>query len=91
LIFALIAFLSMMPMDTAAAMKINLLDQNKPWKAGFCEIVSDWGGALSYGVSGAGVLRYGASFTTAVIFMALGSASLIGTVVGNRLTHRSVT
>lgn len=80
----------MVPMDTAAAMKINLLDQNRPLRAGFCELVSDWGGVLSYGVSGVGVLRYGWSTTTAVIFAALGCASILGTVGGHKLTHRSV-
>lgn len=89
MILALVAFLSMLPMDACGAMKIDLLDQNKPWAAGLCELVSDWGGVLSYGVTGAGVLRYRLSLTTCVIFASLGLASLLGTVLGHRLTNRS--
>lgn len=80
----------MTPMDTASAMKVAYLEQHQAWRAGLCEVVSDWGGALSYGLSGVGLFRYRASFTTAVIFLALGCASIFGTVLGHRLTNRSV-
>ena len=90
MILALIAFCSMAPMDTAAAMKVTLLDQHRPFRAGLCEVGSDWGGVLSYGVGGVGALRYGLSITTTVIFLALGSASIVGTVLGHRLTNRSI-
>jgi len=77
-------------MDMAAAMKVTLLDQHRPFRAGLCEVVSDWGGVLSYGVGGVGALRYGFSLTTTAIFLALGTASVLGTVLGHRLTNRSV-
>jgi hypothetical protein len=85
---ALVVFCSMAPMDTAAALKIVLLTQGRPWAAGGCEVVNDYGGILSYGVGGASVLKYGLSFTTVVIFVALGAASLLGTRAGYWLAHR---
>lgn len=78
----------MLPMDVASAAKIDLLDRNKPWHAGGCEVINDWGGALTYGIGGAAILRYRASLTTVVIFLALGCASILGTVLGHRLTNR---
>jgi hypothetical protein len=89
-ILALVVFLSMAPMDTAAAMKITYLERHHPWRAGLCEVVSDYGGVLSYGVGGVACLRYRLSITTGVIFVALGTASILGTVLGHRLTNRSV-
>lgn len=80
----------MLPMDLCASMKITLLDRGSPWLAGHCELVSDWGGVLSYGIGGASVLRYGLSLTTVFIFLCLGAASELGTVLGYKLTHRAV-
>lgn len=77
-------------MDVASSAKVAFLENGKPWCAGHCEVISDWGGALSYGVGGASILRYGASFTTVAIFLALGCASEIGTTLGYKLTHRAV-
>jgi hypothetical protein len=88
-IFAVVVFCAMLPMDIAAAAKITFLEHHRPWIAGFCEVVNDWGGALSFGVGGAAIIRYGLSFTTVVIFLALGSASVLGTVVGYRLSTGS--
>lgn len=81
----------MLPMDIAGAAKIAFLDKERPVLAGHCELISDWGGALSYGVGGASILRYGFSLTTVVIFLALGAASELGTVIGWKITHRAVT
>ena len=90
MILALVVFCAMLPMDCAAAAKITLLDRRKPMLAGLCEVVNDWGGVLSYGVGGVALLRYGASFTTAVIFLALGAASVLGTTLGFHITNRAV-
>lgn len=91
MIYGLVVFLAMAPMDCAGAMKISFLEQGHPWRAGHCELISDWGGVLSYGVGGASVLHFGLSFTTAFIFLCLGCASELGTVLGHKLTHRAVT
>lgn len=80
----------MLPMDCAAAMKVTFLERKQPWLAGHCEVICDWGGALSYGSAGMGALHYQFSPTTVVIFAALGTASEIGTVLGYKLTHRAV-
>ena len=90
MILALVVFLAMLPMDIAAAAKIDLLDQHHPWLAGYCEIVNDWGGALTYGIGGAAILRYRLSITTIVIFLSLGAASVLGTFLGYRLTNREI-
>jgi hypothetical protein len=82
-IFALIVFVAMTVMDTAAACKIDLLNRKRPWLAGAAEIVNDQAGVFSYGIGGAALLRFGASGTTAVILVALAAASELGTVLGD--------
>jgi len=88
LIFGLVVFLAMLPMDMAAAAKNTYLDTGKSWKAGHMEVINDFGGILSYGVGGAAVLRFGFSPTTVWVFLCLGCASEIGTVLGWKLTNR---
>lgn len=88
MILALVVFLAMFPMDISAAAKVSFLERHKPWMAGHMEVINDWGGALSYGIGGSALLRYGFSFTTLAIFVALGFASELGTVTGYRLTNR---
>jgi hypothetical protein len=90
LILALIVFVSMAVQDTAAAMKIRFLDGDKrrPWMAGYCEAVNDVGAALSIGIGGASVYRYGISAQTFEILAALAAAAILGTKTGDWLSQR---
>lgn len=91
MIFGLVVFISMLPMDFCAAAKVTYLETKRPWMAGHAEVISDWGGALSYGCGGAAIIRYGWSFTTVFILLCLGAASELGTVLGWRFTNKVVT
>ena len=88
---ALWVFLAMGMMDTFAALKIDILDRKDlPTRrrrlfAGMCEMGNDYGGIFSYGLGGASLLRYGVSVTTAIILLALGAASLMGTALGDEV------
>lgn len=88
MIFALLVFASMAIMDAAAALKIMLLTHSHPWLAGAAEAANDYGGIFSYGIGGAAMFRYGVSATTAVILLALGCASVLGTRLGAYLDER---
>lgn len=86
---ALLVFVCMAVQDTAAAMKIRYLTGRcRPWAAGTCEAVNDLGAALSIGVGGASVYRYGISLQTFEILAALALAAVLGTVAGSRLSQR---
>jgi hypothetical protein len=89
-ILALIVFVSMSIQDTAAAMKIRFLDgdQRHPWRAGYCEAVNDVGAALSIGIGGASVYRYGVGVQTFEILAALALAAVLGTAAGDWLSQR---
>lgn len=88
LLLALVVFVAMFAQDSAASAKVKFLETGHPWLAGHCELVNDWGAALSIGISGGALFKYGASLTTVVIFLALGFASELGTWTGYRLTNR---
>ena len=94
MIIAVVVFISMSVMDAFAAIKILLLQRNEPWRAGFAEAGNDLGGIFSYGLGGASLLKYGFSGTTAVILIALCSASVLGTRLGcfveGRLSRKEV-
>lgn len=89
MILDLIVFVAMFIQDTSGASKINFLDRGKPWKAGVAEAVNDWGGALSYGVGGYSVAKYGICLQSAGIMLSLGLAAVTGTVFGDWLTRRN--
>ena len=90
MLVALVVFLAMAVQDTAAAMKIRFLDGDgrHPWLAGYCEAVNDVGAALSIGIGGASVYRYGVSLSTFEILVALALAAIIGTRLGDWLTGK---
>lgn len=89
MLLALLVFLAMGVMDTFATLKVDVLARStlRKWSrrliAGACEMGNDYGGIFSYGLGGASILRYGYSATTAVILLALGSASMCGTILGD--------
>ena len=88
LVLPVIVFLAMFLQDSAAAMRIDPLDQHRPSSAGLCELVNDWGAVFSIGISGASMLKYGASPQTVAILLALGCASVLGTKLGDWLVQR---
>lgn len=80
--YALIVFLAMAVMDSTGALKVRCLATGHPWWAGHAELIGDQTGALSYGVTGASLIRFGFSGTTVLILCALALASELGTHIG---------
>ena len=89
---ALIVFCSMFTQDSAAALKIRCLNgvRRRPWLAGLFEAVNDVGAALSIGIGGASVYRFGVSARSFEILAALALAAILGTKAGDLLSTRIV-
>jgi hypothetical protein len=88
-VLPLVVFGAMAFQDVFSTAKIELLEQRHPWLAGMADGFADVGGALSVGIGGASILRYGFSPETLLIMLALWSASVVGARIGYWLTNRN--
>jgi branched-subunit amino acid transport protein len=84
----LLVFVAMALQDVFSTAKIELLEQHKPWLAGMSDGFADIGAALSVGIGGASILRYGFSVETFAILAALWLASVVGARIGYALTNK---
>jgi predicted MFS family arabinose efflux permease len=91
MLLVLVGFVAMSIQDVFSTAKIELLEQHRPWQAGMADGFADIGAALSVGLGGGAILRYGFSLETIGILAALWSASVIGATVGYALTNRRET
>jgi hypothetical protein len=89
MLLVLVVFLATALQDVFSTMKIELLEQHRPWQAGMADGFADVGAALSVGIGGGAILRYGLSLETIGILAALWAASVIGARIGYALTNRA--
>jgi hypothetical protein len=89
MLIPLIVFGSMLFMDICEAIKIDALS-NEAWGkwrrrivASLSEVGHDEGSAFAVGVGGASIYHYGVGLTSGMILLALGTAAVLGTVLGD--------
>jgi hypothetical protein len=87
MLLVLVVFVAMSIQDVFSTAKIELLDQHRPWQAGMADGFADVGAALSVGIGGGAILRYGFSWESVLILCALWAAGVIGARVGYWLTY----
>ena len=88
MLLVLVIFLAMALQDVFSTMKSELLEQHRPWQAGMADGFADVGAALSVGIGGGAILRYGFSLESVLILCALWAASVVGARIGYALTNR---
>lgn len=80
-------FLAMLSKDILGTGVITFLGKGKVWLAGVCDSLGDLAALFCVGITGAQVLHHGLTVWTLEAVIGLTAGSMLGTVVGARLSN----